>query len=458
MNIEQKNMPNFFAYVMLITWPLVARKILSKLDFQTGVILCYLIPYLILPVKVKIDLPLIPALDKTTIPSLSIFLCLLLRRQRIKLFPKNKIMFLVIVALLLSPAITIATNSDQLFYSSTIISGMGFKDLISLTLKNLSLYIIPLMIGYTFLHSDESHKKLIQMIAISGLIYSIPTLWEIRMSPQLHAQIYGFFPHSFNQQMRQEGFRAVVFLGHGLLVAIFMAMSLLAIATTVKEKLKLIKLNSIYLLAYIVAVLLLSKSLGALFFAIIFCPLIFFFKPINQVRIAAIFLAIVMFYPSIRSNQIIPIEDIVSFFESIDEERAGSLVFRLDNEDILLDKASERPLFGWGTWGRNRVYSEITGKDISITDGEWIIHYGVFGWFGYIAIFGLLCIPVFILLRTCKIIKSAPPQYTATLCLILTINVLDVIPNASLNTVSFLISGAILGKALSTRKHIIRKN
>ena len=55
----------------------------------------------------------------------------------------------------------------------------------------------------------------------------------------------------------------------------------------------------------------------------------------------------------------------------VGEDRAGSLEFRLDNEDMLIARAMQRPLFGWGGWGRARVHDE-DGKDISVTDGLWI--------------------------------------------------------------------------------------
>lgn len=57
-----------------------------------------------------------------------------------------------------------------------------------------------------------------RFLVIAGLIYTVPMLYEIRMSPQLHTIFYGYFPHSFGQQARGGGFRPVVFMGHGLLV------------------------------------------------------------------------------------------------------------------------------------------------------------------------------------------------------------------------------------------------
>ena len=80
----------------------------------------------------------------------------------------------------------------------------------------------------------------------------------------------------------------------------------------------------------------------------------------------------------------------MSLVSLVSDDRARSLEFRFINEDRLLGRASERPLAGWGRFGRNRVYDEEGGYDVSVTDGRWIIVLGQFGILGFIAEFGLL--------------------------------------------------------------------
>src|SRR5262249_36698985 len=57
---------------------------------------------------------------------------------------------------------------------------------------------------------------------------------------------------------------------------------------------------------------------------------------------------------------------------AVGQERAHSLEFRLQNEELLIQRALERPVFGWGGWGRNRI-SDDHGRDITVTDGLWIM-------------------------------------------------------------------------------------
>ena len=60
----------------------------------------------------------------------------------------------------------------------------------------------------------------------------------------------------------------------------------------------------------------------------------------------------------------------------------------------MMDRASQRIWFGWGRFGRSRIFDEW-GSDVSVTDGRWTITLGQFGLFGFVAEFGLLALTVF---------------------------------------------------------------
>ena len=59
-------------------------------------------------------------------------------------------------------------------------------------------------------------------------------LFEIRMSPQLHRWLYGYYPFGFITQMRYGGFRPSVFMENGLVCAFF-AMTAMVAATAFGE-------------------------------------------------------------------------------------------------------------------------------------------------------------------------------------------------------------------------------
>ena len=116
----------------------------------------------------------------------------------------------------------------------------------------------------------------------------------------------------------------------------------------------------------------------------------------TQLRVALVLVTIALVYPTLRFVDIFPTGSMVDAAFMIDPERGQSLHFRFYNEDKLLQRASERLFFGWGRWGRSCIYTtEASGKDISVTDGNWIITIGQFGLFGFFAQYGLLALPIF---------------------------------------------------------------
>lgn len=195
--------------------------------------------------------------------------------------------------------------------------------------------------------------------------------------------------------------------------------------------------------AWLFTVLLLSKSLGAFALALFFCPVILFFSARAQTLVAAIFAAIVLLYPMMRSASLVPVDTIHSIAQSIDEKRANSLMTRFNNENQILEKASEKRLAGWGGWGRARVFDE-RGRDLTITDGYWVIIMSENGWLGYIARFGLMCIPLILL--GLKGRKLNTTRVTSSLGIILCIGIVDLLLNATISPILWLITGSVMGR------------
>jgi len=153
-------------------------------------------------------------------------------------------------------------------------------------------------------------------------------------------------------------------------------------------------------------------------------------------------------YPLLRTFDIFPSTQLISIAASVSQERADSLKFRFDQEGQLLERASERKFFGWGRYGRSRVYDEESGKDVTVTDGRWIITLGQFGLFGFIAEFGLLMLPVLRAASALGRVSTFEDKVVlAGLASISAINTLDLLPNAALNPWSWLIAGALLGRS-----------
>ena len=408
--------------------------------------------YLLLPKGTEVDLPLVPPLDKVTVPNLAAFLvCRFALGRSIALLPRSSWARGLMLIYIISPFITAILNADPIVAGPTFIEGMKVYDALSAVIRQ-SLFILPFLLGLQFFRQGTDLEQLLLILVIASMWYSLPMLFEVRMSPQLHAWIYGYFPHSFGQQMRDGGFRPVVFIGHGLWVAFFTMTAVVAAAVFTRIRNSIGQFSSGTVTGYLMVVLLLCKSMASVVYAGTLVTVVFLCRPKTQVRLAVIMVSIALTYPLARGAGWFPVQEISELSRAVSEARAESFDFRMRNEDMLLDKANLRPWFGWGTWGRNRIYDPRSGKDLSVTDGRWIQVIGSFGWIGLLAEFGLLALPVFSCVKTLRYIKSRREAVImAAVTLLLGINVLDLLPNNTMTPWTWLMAGALLSRAESLK-------
>lgn len=290
-------------------------------------------------------------------------------------------------------------------------------------------------------------RDIMSTLVVAGLIYSVPMFIEIRMSPQINVWVYGFFQHDFIQMVRYGGYRPMVFLPHGLWAAFFALMAF--VAATAMWRYGEAQRRALYMLAtgYLGVLLVMCKSAAALIYGIILLPVVRLLSLRQQLLIAATLAMIAALYPALRGAGLVPIDEIMAQAEAISPDRAASLLFRLNNEDALLARATERPWFGWGYWGRNQIHDPVTGEVTSTTDGRWIIVIGMMGWAGYLAEFGLLSFSIVLLWRTSLRRGVEVSPFAGPVALILGFNMVDMLPNATLIPFTWLLAGALLGYA-----------
>lgn len=451
-------MPNALAYAALYLWPVVVYVLFRTLRQDLAIATAIIGGYLLLPTQVGIDLPAVPALTKEAVPILAVGLMLLFGvrpssagQEPAATAAKGRARgavwsgTLVAVMVFISPLVTTLTNTDPILDGIVVLPAMRLYDAGAIIATSLVL-VLPYLIARRFFVTTESHVALLKVLVIGMLVYCLPILFELRMSPQLNIMFYGFFPHDFAQHIRPGGFRPLVFLSHGLWLAIILAMAVLAALALWRQRNRDGMRSGQWAFAALalLIVLAISNNLGALAIAVLLLPVALFLGVRSQLLIAGIVAGTVLLYPMVRVSQIIPLDRIVAAAAWISPDRAQSLQFRLDNEDALAEHASERPLAGWGTWGRNLLHDPFTGRETSVTDGAWIITIGSFGWLGYIAQFGLLGLPILLMAIRRRSLDIAPA--TAGLALVMAANLLDLIPNATLTPVTWLIGGALAGR------------
>ena len=452
-------MPNGIAYLMLMIWPVVCLILFRTQKLERALIWSILGGYLFLPPLAEFNLPLVPAMDKVSIPNLSVLLILLFAlKDKVTLWPRSVLARWLVAGLVLSAIPTVLTNGDPIvfqvlggtgpivFYVDEL-PGQSVRDIGSVLIAQ-CLTLVPFLLARQFLASREGLHEILLALMVGALIYSVPSLVEIRLSPQINIWVYGFFQHSFEQMMRGGGYRPIVFLPHGLWLALFVCTGLLAAAALGRLAPHASRVRMGAVILYLAVLLVLCKSLASLAYGIVLTPIVLFLSSRWQIRLAVVFAVVAVVYPMLRNADLVPTEAIVAQAEAISPARAQSLEYRFDNEAQLLDRAAEKPLFGWGGWGRSLIRDSETGEIISIPDGRWIIVFGTFGWLGYICEFGLLALPILLMgLYIWRQDDADLSPLVAPLTLILGITLMDMLLNATLTPVTWLIAGAILGHA-----------
>lgn len=457
-------MPNPVAYLMLILWPGVSLLLFQKLPKERAIIWTVLAGYLLLPQGTEFDLPLVPDMDKVSIPNICAFaMVVLLLKERVRLWPETWVMRVLLLGFVFGVVPTVLTNREPVVFSLLGVSetnlfevgslpGLRVIDLFSVLATQL-ITLMPFFLGRNFLARDQGMRDLLLALALGGLAYSLPALFEIRMSPQLHVWIYGFFQHDFEQMMRDGGFRPIVFLPHALWLAFFLMTSAVALMALAREEKGPQRARALLAGIYLLGVLVLCKSLASMLYAMALVPAVLFARERAMVRVALVMAAVAVVYPVLRGNGWVPVDAILAQAEAFNPDRAQSLAYRFNNEAMLLERAQEKLLFGWGGWGRNLLHDVTTGRILTIPDGEWIIVFGTFGWVGYLSQMGLLAVPVYMMWRHLPRRKTGGTargaRYGGVVTLLLAITLVDMLINAILTPFTWLVAGAVWGRAES---------
>ena len=347
---------------------------------------------------------------------------------------------------------------------SSISNGLGFYDGINEAISQTVTWGLPYFLGRLYLNNLAGLRELAINVLKGGLIYVPLCLYEGRMSPQIHKIFYGYYAHpsGIAQAYRLGGYRPMVFMEHGLMVGMWMMMvTLVGIwlwqAKTIQ---RLWNIPIKYLVIFYLGTFIWCRSAGT--YAYLLCGLVILFvvKWLRTNLPLLLLMAGISFYLYTSAAGTFNTEGIVAFTaDIINPERAQSLEFRFNNEEILAEHAREKLVFGWAGWGRNRVYEENwhgVFEDVAITDSSWILAFGINGLVGLVSLTASLLLPLISFClsgypaKTWFDPKIAP---AAVLAVSLLLFMLDSLLNAMFNPVFPLISGGLSGLILKkTRK------
>ena len=343
------------------------------------------------------------------------------------------------------------------------IMGTGIYDGLSETMYQTITWGLPFFIGRIYFSDRKGLKILAEYIFYGGLIYIPFCFFEMIMSPQLHRLTYGYHQHNFLQTIRGSGFRPMIYMEHGLMAAIWMTSATLlgiwlTFTRTIPEKIYFIPTR--ILLGMLLVTTLLMRSSGAIFLLMLgIITLIVTYKS-KSAFLVWILLLIPPAYITTRSTGTWRGENLSRMIsEKFSPERGQSLQFRFDNEEILIKKALEGTFFGWGGWGRSRVYDD-KGRDISVTDGLWIIILGTRGIYGITLLLIVIQLPMYLFL-----LRVPPGEWgkqkfapASVFAILLTVYMIDNLLNAMVNPIFMLFNGGLCGLLIKDQRSLEGEN
>lgn len=441
---------SLLAAVALLLWMPLSLAVFAVTKPHRAVAVLLVFGTLFLPELQFFSIPVLPDMDKDTIACAWAFFPALIwgwgRIKRGRLGRFAWFLFALIVIVDLGRA---ATNQDPLVIGGRFIPAIPSHTGLTFIMEDFLLIFAPYYLGAALFSESDDLRDFLRIFCVGGLVYVPLVALELRFSPQLHQWIYGYLQHTWLQVMRDGGYRPMVFMHHGLAVALFMATCSILAFGMARARERIWRFKALPVAIVFAVLLSLSHSLGAFLFVVALAPVVWFTSPRMQVRVAALLAILVMAYPILRAYDWFPTQALVDGARMISEDRAGSIDFRFYNENIVLERAFERPIFGWGGFDRIFVFDEESGDELSTFDGAWIITYAQSGALGFISKFGLLTWPIWLAYRRIRRVPTRPDQLLlSTLAVVTAMVSTDLLPNGMFTYFPYLFAGALLGATL----------
>ena len=437
------------ATLALLLWIPFSVAVFSVTKPHKAVAFLLVFGTLFLPELEFFDIKLLPNMNKKTIACAWVILpALVWARSQLKRNSLGKAPWFLFAMLLITSVGRTFTNLDPIVVGGRVVPPILTHTALTFMMEDFLLVFGPFYLGAALFRERDHLRDFIRIFCLGGIAYIPLVLLEIRFSPQLHNWVYGYYQHSWLQVMRDGAFRPMVFMQHGLAVALFMATCAVLSFGMARAKERLAKLPALPIAMFITLLVAMSHSLGALIFVAALGPVVWLTSAKTQLRVAVLLAGLVMFYPMLRAYDLFPTKELLGIAKSISEDRAGSLAFRFTNEDGALARALTRPIFGWGGFERIFVLDEESGEAKGILDGYWLITYCASGVVGFVARFGLLTWPVWLTFRRIRRVPLKADQMLLGAMGVATAMIaVDLLPNGMFTYFPHLFAGVLLGSA-----------
>jgi hypothetical protein len=388
--------------------------------------------WLLLP-STGIDLPGLPAYDKAVAATAGIFLAtLIFEPNRFASF-RFRWFDLPVLVWCLCP------------FCSSLSNGLGVYDGVAAVVRQMAMWLLPYLVGRLYLTNLEGLRDLAVAMVIGGVCLVPLCLFEARMSPVLGQLVYGIGRF---EGTRLGGYRPRVFFATGLELGLWMnAVTLVAVWLWWSGQLKALgRIPGGLVAAMLLITTLICRSTGATLLLVLGLGSLWVCSRTKTKWAMWAMLSIAPVYYTLRITDAWTGRSAVEAVRLVlGDDRAGSLEFRLINEDFFIAKTLQRPIFGWGGWGRNFVYGE-DGRALTVIDQLTIIAFSANGYVGLVAMIATLLLPPLLFLRRFSVNQwiQADVAPAAAIALVLNLYLLDCMFNGMLNVIYLTAAGGLL--------------
>lgn len=277
--------------------------------------------------------------------------------------------------------------------ASHLYNGSGPTTAMNWTLVHLFQWGVPYLLGRVYFSDREGLRALAIGVFMGGLVYA-PLVWfEVRVSPKLNLLVYGmsFRAGGFAQHMRYGGFRPLVFMQHGLMVALWMAVTTIVGLWLWRSK-TLVRLGPLpmtWLVPFMMFTTVACKSANGVVALGLGTAALVATSLTRRFAVIVVLALVPPTYILVRTTGIWDGESLVAMIAQFDKERAGSLGIRMYQEEVYTAQAMKQPLFGWVN-GRMIPLDEQGKRIVRGNDAFWIITFGLYGLVSLISIFTVL--------------------------------------------------------------------
>jgi hypothetical protein len=386
----------------------------------------------------------IPVLDKTTVVAVMLLVGVLLSRPELFLSARPKWIDVPMLIWCLTPL------------ASSLDNGLGIYDGVSAVVRQIIVWGIPYALGRVLSPDTRFLFALAKALLIGAVIYAPLCLVESRLAPQLHEWVYGIPGRSNWEQVDFFGplrWKATVFLESQLELTPLMGIATL-FGLWLWRRGKVQRVGGMalgWLVPVAATAAVLGKSFGGLSLTLAGAGVLLLTQRFRTMLFLSVFCCVTPLYVASRTLGWWSGQDVVDFLkEDVSSVRARSFQFRLKNEDMLLAKSFQRPIWGWGSWGRSHT-TDQNGKDVTIPDGMWAIAIGDHGIVGLSAFLLAWLLPVWALaMRRDRRLLWEDPRGCVVLvaAVAVVMHSIDCIANAMSNPIYPLLAGSVASIAM----------